>query len=527
MADPSTQAGWFRDDTLAGFVRRLSSGEPVPGGGSASAVAASLGAALVAMVAALSRGRPKYATHALTIARAEAEGRRLADRFLELADEDAAAYGRFSSALKLPRDTEAEIAVRVGAIRAAARGAAQVPMACVDACRDLVAAAETLAGRSNANAASDLVVAAHLAVAAAHGAAANVRVNLASVGDPQLADGLSFRVDEALAAIEGLARTVRSGGCERTCPRAPGRMSPRGGPRLLAGAPIAAEIRAGVKDDVAAFKRRNGFAPTLAVVLVGRDAPSAVYLHQILRSCRAVGISGRLVEVPGRVSGAHLRRVIGELNGDPLVSGIIVQMPLPRHLDLRAVIDTLDPAKDVDGIHPLNAGLLTLGFEGFLPATAQAAVEILKRSGIDLLGRNAVVVGRSNVVGKPAALLLQREHATVTMCHSRTRDLRRHLKNADVVVVAVGKPGLVDGAMLARGAVVVDVGINVVDGKLLGDVDFESAKTVVSAITPVPGGVGPVTNAILLTHVLQAALRQAAAGRPAREPPAARVAGRR
>ncbi len=285
------------------------------------------------------------------------------------------------------------------------------------------------------------------------------------------------------------------------------------GPRLLEGAPVAAAIRASVADDVVAFHRRYGFVPTLAVVLVGRDAPSAVYLQQILRTCSRVGVEGRLVEIPGRVSAASLRRQIEELNEDPLVAGIIVQMPLPKRIPLSTVIDTIDPAKDIDGIHPFSAGLLSLGYEGFLPATAQAAVEIIKRSGIAIEGRRAVVVGRSNVVGKPTALLLMREHATVTVCHSRTADLARHTREAEILVVAVGKAGLIRGDMLRPGAVVVDVGINVVEHepgavRLVGDVDFESARDVVSAITPVPGGIGPITNALLLTHLLRAAREQ-------------------
>ena len=285
------------------------------------------------------------------------------------------------------------------------------------------------------------------------------------------------------------------------------------GARLLQGAPIAADIRASVKDDVATFKRRHGFAPALAVVIVGRDAPSMVYLEQILRSCRNVGIAGHLVEMTGRVSAAALRRRIGELNEDPLVSGIIVQMPLPKRIPLSVIIDTLDPAKDIDGIDPRNFGLMTLGYDGFVPTTAQASIEILKRSGIDIAGKRAVVIGRSNVVGKPAAILLLREHATVTICHSRTMDLASVVRTGDIVVVAVGRPGLVTGAMLRRGAVVVDVGINVVNGKIVGDVDIETARQVASAITPVPGGVGPVTNALLLTHLLRAANQQAESAR--------------
>jgi len=186
-------------------------------------------------------------------------------------------------------------------------------------------------------------------------------------------------------------------------------------------------------------------------------------------------------------------------------------MPLPDTVRLRPVVEAIDPAKDIDGIHPLNAGLVRLGYDGFVPATAHATLEILKGHGIEIAGREAVVVGRSTVVGMPVAFLLVRENATVTVCHSKTRDLRRHLRNAEIVVVAAGHPGLVTGDMLRRGVVVVDVGINAVDGRLVGDVDFASAEHVASAITPVPGGVGPLTNALLLAHLMRAARRQAAA----------------
>ena len=281
------------------------------------------------------------------------------------------------------------------------------------------------------------------------------------------------------------------------------------GPRLLRGGPIAADVRTTVAADVADFKATHGYTPELAVVIVGRDAPSTVYLHKILDGCRLVGIQDRLVELGDDCTAETLGREILVLGAERAVAGIIVQQPLPPGIPLRVVIDTLDPAKDIDGIHPLNAGLLSLGYDGFLPATAHAAVELLKRSGVELKGRRAVVVGRSNVVGKPAAFLLLREHATVTICHSRTPDLAVHLREADVVVVAAGRPGFITGDMLKPGSVVVDVGINVVEGRLVGDVDFESAARVASAITPVPGGVGPLTNAILLTHLVWAARNQA------------------
>ena len=284
------------------------------------------------------------------------------------------------------------------------------------------------------------------------------------------------------------------------------------GPRLLRGLAIAAEVRQTVAADVAAFVAAEGWTPELAIVIVGKDAPSTVYLHKILDACRTVGIRDRLVELPADATAATLSDQLLALSNDRHVAGIIVQQPLPAAIPLRAVIDSLDPARDIDGIHPLNAGLLALGYEGFLPATAHAAVELLKRSDIPLAGQRAVVVGRSNVVGKPAALLLVREDCTVTVCHSRTPDLAAELRTADIVVVAVGRPGLITGDMLKPGAVVVDVGINVVDGHLVGDVDFASASAVASAIAPVPGGVGPLTNAILLTHLMRAA-RNLAEGR--------------
>ena len=279
--------------------------------------------------------------------------------------------------------------------------------------------------------------------------------------------------------------------------------------RLLKGGPIAADIRAGVAADLAAFVSEYGYTPELAVVVVGAEAPSMVYLRKILDGCQEVGIGGRLVELAGACTADELGHAIEALGDDPRVAGIIVQQPLPGRIALRVVLDALDPRKDIDGIHPLNAGLLALGYEGYLPATAHASVELLKRSGVALEGKQAVVVGRSNVIGKPAAQLLLREHATVTMCHSRTPDLAAVLRGADIVVVAAGRAGLVRGDMLKAGAVVVDVGINVTEHGLVGDVDFASAAQVASAITPVPGGVGPLTSAILLSHLMRAARDQA------------------
>ena len=281
--------------------------------------------------------------------------------------------------------------------------------------------------------------------------------------------------------------------------------------RRLEGAPFASEIRDRVAADVATYVKDHGHPPGLAVVVCGRSAPSMVYLERILKACAQVGIEGSFVDVEGDDAAsqeAGLAQAITRLNDDPRIAGIIVQMPLPKGVRLKTVVDAIEPLKDIDGIHPLNAGLLRLGYEGFIPATAHAALEMVHRSGVELTGADAVVIGRSPVVGMPLAFILAREDATVTLCHSKTRDLADKVRRADIVVVAAGQPGLVTGAMLKPGAVVIDVGINVVDGRIVGDVDFESAEKVASAITPVPGGVGPLTNALLLSHLMRAAQRQ-------------------
>jgi methylenetetrahydrofolate dehydrogenase (NADP+)/methenyltetrahydrofolate cyclohydrolase len=275
--------------------------------------------------------------------------------------------------------------------------------------------------------------------------------------------------------------------------------------RILEGRTLASEIRANVRRQVGTFKRRYGYSPTLAAVMVGHELASSVYVQQIVRTSQAVGVPSRVIELPRSTTADELRGHLETLNAEHEVAGIIVQQPLPRHIPLSTVTDTILPAKDIDGIHPLNTGLMTLGYEGFLPACAEAAIEIPKFYGYDLVGRRAVVIGRSNVVGKPVQLLLVREHCTVTVCHRRTRNLDWEVGRAEVVVTAAGAAGLVTGEMLMPGALVIDVGINVVRAGIVGDVDFESASKVAEAITPVPGGVGPVTNAVLLEHLIRAA----------------------
>lgn len=275
---------------------------------------------------------------------------------------------------------------------------------------------------------------------------------------------------------------------------------------ILDGKATSAAIREEVAAEVASFVERHGWAPAIAVVQVGADPASERYVRQIERAFQGAGMGFRLHSLAETASLEEVLGLLGQLNADDRTSGIIVQIPLPKHLPQDAVTSALLPEKDVDGVHPINAGRLLAGAgRYFAPATPSGGMEILRRSGTALVGRQAVVVGRSNIVGKPMALLLLHQHATVTVCHSRTANLAEVTRQGDILVAAVGKPRLVTGEMIKPGAVVLDFGVNFVEGKMVGDVDFDSARQVASAITPVPGGTGPMTNAMLLRNTLMAA----------------------
>ncbi|HEX3477775.1 MAG TPA: bifunctional methylenetetrahydrofolate dehydrogenase/methenyltetrahydrofolate cyclohydrolase FolD [Kofleriaceae bacterium] len=278
------------------------------------------------------------------------------------------------------------------------------------------------------------------------------------------------------------------------------------------GKAIAARVRAEVAGAAAGLRAR-GIAPTLAVVLVGDDPASAVYVRNKTRAAREAGVDVRDHKLPATTTQAELEVLIAGLNADPIVDGILVQLPLPAPLDADAVICALDPDKDVDGLHPMSLGLLAQGKPGFVPCTPSGCMRLLAEVGAELSGARAVVVGRSLLVGKPIALLLASASATVTLCHSRTRDLADEVRRADVVVAAVGRPELVRGDWIRPGAVVLDVGINrTADGKLVGDVEFAAAAARARAITPVPGGVGPMTIACLLENTVRAARRRRGGG---------------
>lgn len=277
--------------------------------------------------------------------------------------------------------------------------------------------------------------------------------------------------------------------------------------RIIDGKAVSSKIREQLTEEVAKFKGQTGITPGLAVVLVGEDPASKTYVRNKEKSTIQVGMYSEIHRLPADTPEEKLLDLVQALNRDQKIHGILVQLPLPRHIDETKVLNAIDPGKDVDGFHPVNAGRLFTGQESFIPCTPHGIMELLAEDGVSLKGKQAVVVGRSNIVGKPVAMLLLQEHATVTICHSRTADLGTVTRQADVLVVAVGRPNFVTGEMIKPGAVVIDVGINRVESGLVGDVDFDSAKAVAGSITPVPGGVGPMTITMLLKNALLAAQR--------------------
>lgn len=278
--------------------------------------------------------------------------------------------------------------------------------------------------------------------------------------------------------------------------------------KLISGPEVAAAIRDQIATELAALKEKTGKVPGLAVILVGEDPASKAYVGNKEKTSVKLGFNSRVDRIPAETTQEELLKMIDELNKDEDIHGILVQLPLPDHIEEKAVIDAIAVEKDVDGFHPINVGNLMIGDDCYIPCTPHGCMKMLEYIGFDLKGKNAVVVGRSNIVGKPISLLLLQQHATVTICHSRTADLGAVCREADVLVVAVGRPEMITGDMIKPGAVVIDVGINRVNDKLVGDVHFDSAKEVASYITPVPGGVGPMTITMLMLNTLEAFKRK-------------------
>lgn len=273
---------------------------------------------------------------------------------------------------------------------------------------------------------------------------------------------------------------------------------------LIDGKRISKEIKDELKEKVAAYKAQ-GIEIALAVIQVGQDPASTVYVGNKKKACEYIGIKSVAYELPEETTEEELLEIIDQLNKDDSIYGILVQLPVPKHINEDHIIQAIDPKKDVDGFHPQSVGALSIGQPGFVSCTPAGIIQLLKRSGISIEGKECVVIGRSNIVGKPMSLLLLRENGTVTICHSRTKNLKEVTKRADILVVAVGKPKMIDASYVKEGAVVIDVGIHRnAENKLCGDVDFDSVEKIASAITPVPGGVGPMTIAMLMNNCVEA-----------------------
>lgn len=275
---------------------------------------------------------------------------------------------------------------------------------------------------------------------------------------------------------------------------------------IIDGRSISKTIREEIRQAVAELRKDVGIVPGLAVVIVGEDPASLVYVRNKKKACEEVGFRSEVYELPEETTQEELVSLIDRLNSDSEIHGILVQLPLPKHLDEEEILLRMDPDKDVDAFHPYNVGRMMIGDPKFLPCTPAGIIELIKRSGVNIAGKECVVVGRSNIVGKPMAILLLAENGTVTVCHSKTKDLSEVCRRADILVAAIGKADFFNSDMVKKGAVVIDVGMNRrQDGKLTGDVDFESVEKVASYITPVPGGVGPMTITMLLKNTLTAA----------------------
>ena len=273
--------------------------------------------------------------------------------------------------------------------------------------------------------------------------------------------------------------------------------------KIIDGKAISAEIKEELKEKVAEYKKQ-GVEITLAVVKVGNDPASAVYVRNKEKACEYVGITSRTLALPEETTEEELLKVVNDLNEDKTVNGILVQLPLPKHIDESKVLLAIDSNKDVDGFHPVNVGKMVIGEETFLPCTPAGIIEMLKRTDVEISGKECVVIGRSNIVGKPMSMLMLKENATVTIAHSRTKDLKEVTKRADILIAAIGKAKFVTADYVKEGAVIIDVGMDRDEnGKLCGDVDFDSVSQVASAITPVPGGVGPMTVTMLLVNCLR------------------------
>jgi methylenetetrahydrofolate dehydrogenase (NADP+)/methenyltetrahydrofolate cyclohydrolase len=438
----------------------------------------------------------KYAAHADRIAAIVSAADLLRQSALRLADADVDAFGAVGRAYRLPKDTTERIAVRSAAISSALVRAGRVPADVIRVADEILSLAEELEPIGNRNVVTDVAAAAEAARAAATTARVNVEINLGGIADREV-------VAELRSACRRRRRHRRTG--RQGHRRRPERAHPM--TQTMTGSAVAQRIRDEVSA-AAADLTVTGIVPNLAVVLATADEATASYVRSIARTAQRCGVRCTVVDLGPDATPVRIRSELDALSDDPAVHGIILQSPLPPAADFDSLASAIDPAKDIDGANPLSLGLLAARRPAFAPATAEAVLVLLDHYAVPLAGANAVVIGRSTVVGKPAALLLIHRDATVSVCHRHTKDLAEHARRADVLVVAAGQPGLITAEHVGPATVVVDVGTNATaDGALVGDVDAAAITGRAAALTPVPGGVGPVTTALLLQHTIASAGR--------------------
>ncbi len=480
------------------FLEELASKAAVPGGGGAAALVGAVGTALGNMVGNLTAGKKKYAAVEPDILALNERAEALRRQLEGLVETDAAAFAPLAKAYGIPKDDPA----RAEVMEKALEEAAAVPLEIMACCCTAIGLLEEYEAKGSVLAISDAGCGALFCKAALEAAGLNVAVNTRLMADRAKA----ARLDARAAVLLEDCRPRADGIYTRVCKRLGGTEMAE----LLKGGPAAAAMNEKTAARAAALTAR-GICPTLAVVRVGERPDDLSYEKGVLACCAKVGVAVRQFLLGADAAQEELLAVLDQINRDGTIHGCLLFRPLPPQMDDKTVRATLAPEKDVDGITDASlAGVFTGSGVGYAPCTAQACVEILDHYGIKLSGRRVTVVGRSLVVGKPAAMLLDRKNATVTLCNSRTRDLPALCRNAEVLVVAMGKQGAVGEGCFAPGQVVVDVGIHVgADGKLCGDVDFAAAGPVVGAITPVPGGVGAMTTSVLAAHVVDAAEKAA------------------
>lgn len=476
------------------FLEKLASKEPVPGGGGASALVAAVGCALASMVANLTDGKKKYADFQPRIDELLPWLENKREQLLADIKKDADAFYPLSQAYSLDKNTENRDEIMESALVVAA----EAPLSIMEDIYELVVVLEELKDNGSKLAISDVAVSAAACSMALKGAVMNIYINTKSMKNREKAEELNKKATELLEDGVKKFDHVYTDILEKLKTKNPEF-------RELRGMPVVKKIVADASEEIKELENR-GIVPKLSVVRVGEREDDLSYERGLLKRFDAAGAKVEVTVLQEDVSQEELENCIKDLNADALVHGILVFRPLPKHLNEEAIKELVDPAKDVDCMGEGNmAHVFMQDGKGHNPCTAQAVVELLDYYGYDLTGKKVVVVGRSMVIGKPVSMMLQKKNATVTMCHTRTKDLAEECRKADFIIAAAGVAKMIQKEFVKSGQVVIDVGINVLEDKLCGDVDYDTVSTIVDAATPVPGGVGTVTTSVLLKHVIASA----------------------